>query len=135
MKTKNSWKISTIILGTGDIVALGIVTIIGFASHGELADAGTRIFATFFPLVFAWIFTAWSGHVLDIHSASQIRQIWKPVWAVCLAVPLAALLRACILDFRPIPPVFVLVLMAVGIVAILVWRILFIIFFKERISK
>jgi hypothetical protein len=134
MKTKYSWKNLMIILWAGDAAALGIVTLIGFASHGELAEAGLRIFTTFIPLVLAWIFTAYPSKVLDIRNAMQIRQVWKPVWAVCLAVPLASLLRAGFLALRPISPIFILVMMAAGITAILVWRILFITFFKDRIS-
>lgn len=131
----NSRIVLSVILWLGDIVTFGIVTIIGFSSHGELADAGSRMFSTFIPLVIAWIIAAWPIKVLEIDTALQLSQIWKPVWSICLAVPLAALLRACILSFRPIPPIFVLVLILVGITAILIWRILFYFVFKESIPK
>jgi len=38
----------------GDILALGIITVIGFASHGETEISFIpRMFTTFIPLVFS----------------------------------------------------------------------------------
>ena len=131
MKAK-TFRASTIILWIGDVIALGLVTILGFASHGELGSAGVRMLTTFVPLVFAWIIAAGPGDSLEVRNAVQFSQIWRPVWAMCLAVPLATVFRASLLAFRPISPIFVFVLAGVGVVAILTWRILFFVIFRKK---
>ena len=47
------------ILVLGDILAIALVTLIGFASHGEAGVAFLpRIGAAFFPLIIAWFILA-----------------------------------------------------------------------------
>ena len=56
MKNKN-------ILIIGDIVALAIVTIVGFVTHGEgSVEYLPRMAAAYFPLVAAWLILALVGH-------------------------------------------------------------------------
>jgi hypothetical protein len=121
-----------LILWLGDILTLGLVTILGFASHGELAEAGPRILTTFLPLCVAWVIVAWPNKILHLTYAFHLRHLWRPAWAILLAAPLAGFIRAWVLGNRPIIPVFILVLMGVSLVAILMWRMIFHWLFREK---
>lgn len=113
-----------IVLFLGDIITLAIVTIIGFASHGTADTAGARMLTTFVPLVVAWFLVAPFFQVYKIENALIGRQLWRPVWAMVIAAPLAAWLRGMMLG-SPILPVFVVILGGASVVAIMVWRVLF----------
>jgi hypothetical protein len=120
-----------ILLGVGDILAIALVTAAGFASHGELGNAGTRMLATFLPLVIAWFMSAPFLGAYDLARAGQARQLWRPFWAMLLAGPLAAWGRGVILG-APILPVFVFVLTGVSAVGMLAWRALYLLLFTPR---
>lgn len=83
------------ILLAGDVLALGVVTALGFITHGE-TDLSflPRFFANFIPLAVAWILLApWFG-LFQEDITSNPRQLWRPVLAMLYAAPLAALIRA-----------------------------------------
>jgi hypothetical protein len=109
------------ILVAGDIITLAIVTIIGFASHGTADTAGTRMLTTFIPLIAAWLLIAPHLKVYDRKIVLEGRQLWRPLWAMVLAAPMAAWLRGLILN-SPILPIFVFILGGASAVAILIWR-------------
>jgi hypothetical protein len=109
------------IILAGDVVTLAAVTLFGFASHGTLDTAGSRMLTTFLPLVVAWLLVAPHLRVFDAALAVDAHQLWRPFWAMVLAAPMAAWLRGAWLD-APILPVFVLVLGGIAALAILVWR-------------
>ena len=111
------------VLVLGDLLALLIVTIFGFASHSEL-NAGARMLTTFLPLAAAWIMVAPFLVAYDPSRLADIRNIWRPGYAMLLAGPLAAWLRALLLG-SAIIPVFVAVLSGVAALAILLWRVIF----------
>jgi hypothetical protein len=112
------------VLIAGDIITLAIVTIIGFASHGTADTAGARMLTTFIPLAAAWILIAPFWHVYRIENALDGRQLWRPIWAMVVAAPMAAWLRGMMLS-SPILPVFVLILGGVSVAAIFFWRGIF----------
>ncbi|RMF50269.1 MAG: DUF3054 family protein, partial [Anaerolineae bacterium] len=89
----------------GDVSALALVTVAGFATHGELPDAGWRMATTFIPLLVAWLCAGGALGCLRTPYTSLVRL----GWALLLTAPLAAWLRGLWL-MRPIPPIFVLVL-------------------------
>jgi hypothetical protein len=120
-----------ILLG-GDIVTLGLVTIVGFATHGTLGTAVLRMFTTFIPAVLAWLLAAPFLGVYDVQRAADYRQLWRPVWAMVLAGPLATWLRGVALGNAPIPPVFVAVLSGVSAMALLAWRGIYILLFGRK---
>jgi hypothetical protein len=109
----------------GDILAIGLVTIIGFATHGETGLSFLpRMAATFFPLVIAWFLLApWLGLFQDeiIYNA---RQLWRPALTALFAAPLAAVLRGLILN-APIIPIFAVVLSVTSALGMVVWRALY----------
>jgi len=112
------------ILLVGDILVLAVVTAVGFASHGTLGSAGTRMLTTFLPVLAGWFMTAPFLGVYDPQRAADWRQLWRPFWAMVLAGPMAALLRGFWLN-SPILPVFVVVLGGISALSILSWRLIY----------
>ena len=113
----------TYLLG-GDIVVLALVTVMGFASHGTASSAGARMLTTFLPLVVAWLLIAPFMGAYDLERVSDLRQIWRPFWAMVVAGPFAAWLRGVLLG-TPILPIFVVVLGGFSALAILAWRAIY----------
>jgi ABC-type xylose transport system permease subunit len=114
----NNWNILTL----GDIFSILAVTIIGFATHGELDTSFiTRMSALFFPLLIAWfLLSPWLG-LFQAEITSNPKQLWRPALAMLFAAPLAAVLRGFILN-TPIIPIFVIVLAATSTFGMLLWR-------------
>jgi hypothetical protein len=113
-----------LVLAVGDVVTLALVTLAGFATHNELESAGLRIFSTFVPLCIAWYLVAPHLRVYDWVDMADLRQLWRPLWAMVLAAPLAGWFRGAWLDM-PIQPIFVAVLGGVSALAIFVWSLLY----------
>lgn len=113
------------ILVIGDILAILITTLIGFATHDELGLSFIgRMAAAFFPLTIAWFLLApWFGLFQPDITASA-RQLWRPVLAMIFAAPLAAVLRGFLLN-APIIPIFAAVLGSTSAFGMLVWRWLY----------
>jgi hypothetical protein len=132
MQTKAPLALVVLILG--DVVIFGLVTVAGFSRHGELGSAGLRLFATFLPLCIAWALAApWLG-VFNLSQASQALQLWRPLFAMLLAAPMAGWLRGLWLG-ESIPPIFVLVIGAFSALGILLWRGVWIAWFRPRMAK
>jgi hypothetical protein len=110
------------ILILGDILAIGLVTIIGFTTHGEAGLAFLpRIAAALFPLVVGWFLLApWFGLFQD-QIINNARQLWRPALTALFAAPLAAVLRGLILN-APIIPIFVVVLGVTTAFGMILWR-------------
>ena len=119
------------LLIAGDILAVAIVTVIGFATHGETSLSFLpRMLAAFIPLTIAWFLLApWFG-LFQQETTSNPKQLWRPVFVMLLAVPFAAVLRGLILN-APIIPVFAVVLSATSAFGMLVWRGLYL-FLSQR---
>jgi len=105
----------------GDTLTIGLVTIIGFASHNTLETAGMRMLSTFLPLLGAWLLAAPLVGLYDLQIAQDLRQLWRPLWAMIFAAPLAAWLRGIWLG-SPILPVFILVIGGVTALGLIIWR-------------
>jgi hypothetical protein len=112
------------VLIIGDVVTFGLITLIGFASHGTAGTAGTRMFTTLLPLVASWLLIAPHLGVYVYQNAVDWRQLWRPFWSMILAAPMAAWMRGIALN-SPILPLFVIILGGISAVGILVWRALF----------
>ena len=110
------------ILVLGDIFAIALITLIGFASHGE---AGVSFFprmaAAFFPLTISWFVLAPVVGLFQEPTILNPRQLWRPVLAMVFAASFAAILRGLILN-APVIPTFAMVLGATSAFGILVWR-------------
>jgi hypothetical protein len=116
----------------GDVLALIVITLIGFATHNELLLFPVeRILATFLPLLAGWFLIApWLG-LFKSEITSNPRQLWRPVLATLLAAPLTGLLRAMMLNSVVIP-LFVLILGGSAALGMLVWRVLWWLFTRNR---
>ncbi len=119
------------VLISGDVITLGLVTVFGFASHAEIDSAGVRMLSTFLPLVAAWLIMASQLGVFESRRVLDARQLWRPLWAMVLAGPLAALGRGLILN-APILPVFVVVLGGISALALFAWRVLYWVFASRQ---
>ena len=106
----------------GDILAILIVTLIGFVTHGE-GDLSflPRYLAAFMPLVIAWFLLApWFG-LFQPEITSNPKQLWRPILAMIFATPLAVVFRGLILN-APIIPIFVIAFGATSAFGMVIWR-------------
>lgn len=121
-------KNSNWLLISGDILAIAIVTVIGFATHGEVGAGSPspyivlpRMLAAFVPLTVSWFLLApWFG-LFQPGIVAGFKQLWRPVLAMTFAAPLAALLRGLWLN-APIIPIFAVVLASTSALGMLIWR-------------
>ena len=114
------------ILYVGDAVAILLVTLIGFITHGE-TDLSflPRFLAAFVPLGLAWFLLApWFG-LFEPNVISNPRQLWRPPLAMLFAAPLAVVVRGLILN-AAILPIFAMVLAVTSAFGIAVWRGLYV---------
>lgn len=118
----------------GDIIAIAILTFIGFATHGE-TDASylPRMGATFLPMLFGWFaLSPWLG-LSDEQIISSPKNLWRIILAMLFIAPLAATLRAAWLGAAMLP-LFPLILGSSNALGIAVWRWLYI-FIARRVAK
>ena len=119
------------ILFVGDMIVFIFGTLVGFASHDSLGTAGWRLFTTLLPVIIAWLLIAPFLGVYNRKIVVSLRQIWRPLWAMILAAPMAAFIRGAWLG-SPIIPIFVVVLGGVNAIFILGWRILYLFLSTKR---
>jgi hypothetical protein len=114
----------TSILVLGDILAIAILTLIGFATHGE-ADLSflPRMAVFFFPLGISWFLLAPALGLFQQETTSSLKQLWRPALTGFFAGPLAAVLRGFILN-APIIPVFAAVLAGTAALGMVIWRLI-----------
>lgn len=104
----------------GDVLAILVVTMIGFLTHYGDTE-GWRWLTTFLPVLFAWLMIApWLG-VYRTDLACQLREVWRPMLAALLSAPLAATLRGAWLN-AAVLPLFVGVLGLTNALGFLIWR-------------
>lgn len=110
----------TLILG--DLLAIAVVTLIGFVAHGaaELSFL-PRIAAIYFPLSIAWFLLASPLGLFKQEIISNRRGLWRPAVAMLYAAPFAAVLRGLILD-SSIIPIFAVILGATSALGMFLWR-------------
>jgi len=110
---------------SGDILAIALVTIIGFAMHSEAEISFLpRMAAAFFPVSIAWFRLApWFG-LFQHEITTDPRQLWRPALVMLFAAPLAAVLRGFILN-AAIVPIFALVLGSTSALGMAVWRAIY----------
>ena len=112
------------ILILGDVLAIALVTIIGFATHGEAELSFLpRMAAAFFPLVVSWFMLASFVGLFQDQTVRDPRSLWRPALTAIFAAPLAAVLRGFILN-APVIPVFAAVLAGTSALGMVVWRLI-----------
>ncbi len=132
------------ILILGDTLTLLIITLIGFATHGETSISFLpRMLTTFIPLLIGWFLLApWFGLFTPTQPPPFSKGKWgrwrvtrgslreategviKAGLAMLFAGPLAVVLRGLILN-APIIPIFAVVLSATSALGMMIWRALY----------
>lgn len=117
---KSTWS-----LIVGDVITLAVITVIGFASHGETDISFVpRMLTTFLPLMVSWFLIApWLG-LFNTQITSDPKQLWRPLLSILLAAPMTAILRATMLNSVALP-LFTLILGGSAAIGMLVWRSLY----------
>lgn len=133
MKSGNSKRLFWMLL-LGDVLVLFLVTLFGLARHGEMGSASSRILYNLPPVLLAWGMIAPFLGAYSLQNAADIKQIWRPFYAMVLAGPMAAFLRAVLLGNAPILPVFVVVIGGISALALLLWRFIFWILFYRKVN-
>ena len=120
------------ILILGDLLAIALVTFIGFATHGEAELSFLpRMAALFFPLSIAWFLLAPSLRLFQRETISNPQQLWRPALAMIFAAPLAAVLRGFSLS-APIIPIFAAVLAGTSALGMVIWRLIWYLFIRRK---
>ena len=120
------------ILILGDLLAIALITFIGFATHGEAGLSFLpRMGAAFVPLVISWFLLAPSLGLFREQTVSNSRQLWRPVLGMIFAASFAAVLRGLILH-AAIVPIFAVVLSATSAFGMLVWRGIYLFLVRKR---
>ncbi len=120
------------ILILGDILAIAIVTIIGFVTHGEGGlEYLPRMFVAFLPLVITWLILAPWFDLFFPDIASELKMIWRPALAVLFAAPLALVFRGLLLN-APILPIFAVVFTLTSAFGLVAWRLIYFLFVKKQ---
>lgn len=123
---------TTLALAGGDLLTLAVVTLVGFATHGEARLALLpRMLTTFIPLTMSWLLFAALLKLFDPEISANPRQLWRLVAAMFFAGPLAELLRALLLGTIVIP-VFGVVLSASAALGLLIWRAVWIMLRRSK---
>lgn len=116
----------------GDILAIGLLTLIGFASHGEAGLSFLpRMAALFFPLSISWILLAPALGLYGRETVSDPRQLWRSALAAIFAASLAAVLRGFVLE-SPVIPIFAAVLAGTSAVGMVIWRALYLSWIRKQ---
>ena len=119
------------ILILGDILTIAIVTVIGFATHGEVGLAFLpRMAALFFPLGIAWFALAPFLGLFQDQIVRDARQLWRPAWAGLFAAPLALVPRGFILN-APIIPLFAAILAGTFALGMVIWRAIYFLLIRK----
>ncbi len=117
--TRSSW-----IVCAGDTLAIAILILIGFATHGETGLSFLpRMSALFFPLVISWFILAPRLGLFQHEIVSDPKQLWRPALAMLFASSLAIVLRGLILN-APILPIFAVVFGTVTALGMVLWRMI-----------
>ena len=127
MKKKN-------ILILGDIIALAILTVVGFATHGETGFSFLpRMGVIYLPMLFGWfVLSPWFG-LSDEQVITNPKNLWRIILAMLFISPLAATLRAALLGAAMLP-LFPLILGGSNAIGMMVWRWIYI-FIAKRAAK
>jgi len=119
-------------LVSGDLFAIAVVTVIGFATHNETGlEFLPRMSATFISLAVSWFAAASVFKLFEPAITCDPRQLWRPLAALVFAGPLATVLRGFWLNTVVIP-IFALVLTATSALGMLIWRSVWVWFVKRK---
>jgi len=118
----------------GDIISLAILTVIGFATHGETGFSFLpRMGVIWLPMLFGWfVLSPWFG-LSNEEVIENPKNLWRIVLVMLFVAPLAATLRAAFLGAAMIP-LFPLILGGSNAIGMMVWRWIYILI-ARRVAK
>lgn len=112
------------VLYAGDLLAIALVTFIGFATHGEAGVSFVpRMAALYFPLSISWFLLTPALRLFDRKVTLDPKQLWRPALAMIFAAPMAAVLRGFLLN-APVIPIFAAVLAGTSALGMVIWRLI-----------
>jgi hypothetical protein len=115
------------VLILGDALTLFVITLIGFATHGETGVSFLpRLLATYIPLLIGWFLLSTWFQLFNNKIDSNPQQYWRPALTMLFAGPLAVVLRGLILN-APIIPIFAVVISVTSALGLMLWRALYLI--------
>jgi hypothetical protein len=119
------------ILILGDVIAFIILTLIGFAAHGETGFSYLpRMAAAFFPVGLGWfVLTPWFG-LFDESVIRQPKNLLRIPLAFLFIAPFAVVLRSVWLG-EPVSAIFTFVLAATNALGMMIWRWGYLLFVKK----
>jgi len=122
------------ILILGDIISLAILTVIGFATHGETGFSFLpRMGGIWLPMLFGWfVLSPWFG-LSDEQVIISPRNLWRIILVMLFVAPLAATVRAALLGAAMLP-LFPLILGGSNAIGMMVWRWIYI-FIARRAAR
>ena len=106
----------------GDVIAIAILTYIGFATHGETSLSYLpRMGTSFFPVLIGWFLLApWFG-LFDEQIINNPKNLWRIALVLLFSAPFAAVLRSFILG-NSVLPIFAAILAATNTIGMIIWR-------------
>jgi hypothetical protein len=120
------------ILICGDILALAVVTIAGFVTHGEGSlEYLPRMAAAFFPLAASWLILAPWFELFDPQISLNVKMFGRIALAVVFAAPLALVVRGLLLH-APILPIFAVVFTLTSTFGLILWRAIYSLFTRRQ---
>jgi hypothetical protein len=120
------------ILIFGDVLALAVVTIVGFVTHGEgELEYLPRMAAAFFPLAAAWSILAPWFELFDPQVHFNLNVVGRIVLTVVFAAPLALVVRGLLLH-APIIPIFAVVFTLTSAFGLILWRAVYFLFTRRQ---
>ncbi|MCZ2127300.1 MAG: DUF3054 family protein [Anaerolineales bacterium] len=118
----------------GDIVVIIILTIIGFATHGEVSLSFTkRMSVVFFPVIFAWFSYAWLNGLFSQSVVRSPKYLWRVALAFIYIAPLTVILRGILLN-AAVWPMLAFVFCLVYAAGLTLWRFAYI-YLAKRIQS
>ena len=112
------------VLYAGDLLAIALVTFIGFATHGEAGVSFVpRMAALYLPLSISWFLLTPALGLFDRKVTLDPKQLWRPALAMIFAAPMAAVLRGFLLN-APVIPIFAAVLAGTSALGMVIWRLI-----------
>ncbi|GER80914.1 MAG: hypothetical protein JETCAE02_09120 [Anaerolineaceae bacterium] len=110
------------LLVAGDVLAVIVITIIGFATHREVGAAFLpRMATTFVPMAVGWFALAPALGLFEADRVLRVDGLWRAALAGFYAGQLAVVLRGLWLN-APVLPLFGIILGATSALGMVVWR-------------
>lgn len=127
---------TAVLLGIGDLVALGAFSVMGALSHGPPPlEAPANVVETTIPFAVAWVTVAFAAGLYGPAATGSPRALLRraiPAWLV--AAPVALAIRATPLFEGGVQLSFTLVVFAVPGTLLLGWRLLATVAFEDGVD-